>query len=362
MFDWIPLEYYTNIYYLTMLLMVSALCVHTYVTNIGSRENVTFLQGSGIVTIVFIILYMGLRPISGRYFGDMGTYARIFENYAAGNPITSLKDPLFHSFTYLSAQIMNVHAYFVVCCMLYVVPLWFAVKRWFGNGSFYAFLLLVVSFSFWAYGTNGIRNGIAGSLFILAISRNKWLWKIILFIIAVNFHKTMLLPTVAYLLAYFYTKPKMYVYFWLACIPVSLLAGGVFQSIFASFMEDDRTGYLTDGNVNDDNFSNTGFRVDFLLYSASAVAMGYYTIFKKKYQDRTYHILFSVYLIANAFWILVIRANFSNRFAYLSWFMMALVIVYPMLKHYLMPAQNKVLAYIILAFFMFTFFMNFILA
>src|SRR5690606_1076383 len=166
MFDWIPIQYYADIHYLVMLVVVLFTCVHTYKIKLGEQENVIFVQGAGIFTLLYILLYMGLRPVHG-VFIDMKTYARIFENYAAGNPITSLKDPLFHSFTYLSAQIMNVHAYFVVCCMLYVVPLWFAVKKWFGKGSFYAFLLLVVSFSFWAYGTNGIRNGIASSLFIL---------------------------------------------------------------------------------------------------------------------------------------------------------------------------------------------------
>jgi hypothetical protein len=67
-------------------------------------------------------------------------------------------------------------------------------------------------------------------------------------------------------------------------------------------------------------------------------------------------------VFANAFWILVIRANFSNRFAYLSWFMMALVIIYPFLKSQLMPNQNKVLARVILFYFAFTFLMNVILA
>lgn len=32
------------------------------------------------------------------------------------------------------------------------------------------------------------------------------------------------------------------------------------------------------------------------------------------------------------FWVLVIRANFSDRFAYLSWFMYALVMMYPLLE------------------------------
>jgi surface polysaccharide O-acyltransferase-like enzyme len=67
-------------------------------------------------------------------------------------------------------------------------------------------------------------------------------------------------------------------------------------------------------------------------------------------------------VFANAFWILVIRANFSNRFAYLSWFMMALVIIYPLLKKEMIKNQYKVLAKVMLIYFAFTFLMNVILA
>ena len=117
------------------------------------------------------------------------------------------------------------------------------------------------------------------------------------------------------------------------CIPISLAAGGFWENFFGSLgFQDDRLSYLTEGNVNDDDFSSTGFRWDFLLYSATAVYAGWYFIIKKGFEDKIYFWLFNTYVFANAFWILVIRANFSNRFAYLSWFMMALVIIYPLLK------------------------------
>jgi hypothetical protein len=61
--------------------------------------------------------------------------------------------------------------------------------------------------------------------------------------------------------------------------------------------------------------------------------------------------------MANAFWILVIRANFSNRFAYLSWFLMAVIVFYPFFKMKFFKKQNKVLAYTILGYFGFTYLM-----
>lgn len=360
MFDWIPIDFYSHLYYLIILLFVIGACFRSYSTELGLEQNKVYFKVAGALLLFFVLFYMGLRPISS-VFTDMKAYERTFNQYYNGASIVSQKDYLFHYFTFSSAKIMTVEVYFFVCACLYVLPLWVVSKKWFGSRSFYAFLLLVASFSFWPYGTNGIRNGIATSLFLLAISRDKWFWRILILIIAINFHKSMVLPTVAYFLAHFYTKPKAFLYFWILSIPLSLVAGSTFQGLFALFVEDDRASYLTEGNINNDNFSSTGFRWDFLIYSGFAVFAGYYYIIKNKYSNRFYNILYCTYLLTNAIWILVIKANFSNRFAYLSWFMMALVIVYPILNSKFLQYQNRVLAYIILAYFGFTFFMNVIL-
>ena len=107
-----------------------------------------------------------------------------------------------------------------------------------------------------------------------------------------------------------------------------------------------------------DQFSQTGFRWDFLIYSASAVYIGWFFIFKKKITDPLYIHIFGVYCITNAFWILVITAAFSNRFAYLSWFLMPVVFAYPMFRYKIWDNQYKTFSVILLLYFMFTFFCN----
>lgn len=359
MFDWIPINYYTDIYILVLLLVTGSLYAHTGRTRLGSEHNKSFLKITGVITLLFVVFYMGLRPVSGR-FGDMVTYSKLFYDYSTGTPVKLKQDPLFHLFTFYASKLVSVRTYFLLCAVLYVLPLWIATKKWFSDMHFYAFLLLVVSFSFWPYGTNGIRNGIATSFFLLAISRDRWLWRIVFLVIGLNFHRTIVIPAAGYFLAVFYTRPRYFLFFWVLCIPLSLAAGGFFQSLFASFMEDDRVSYLTEGNVHDDAFSSTGFRWDFVVYSATAVFAGWYYIIKQKYEYPFYRILYCTFLAANGFWILVIKANFSNRFAYLSWFMMGVVIIFPLIKHKFMDRQNKILANIVLAYYGFTFFMHFV--
>ncbi|WP_369449856.1 EpsG family protein [Algibacter lectus] len=149
------------------------------------------------------------------------------------------------------------------------------------------------------------------------------------FIIAILFHKTQLLPVAAFVLTYIYNNPKTYLKVWFISIPMSLFLGSVFIAFFTvlGFGDDRLAGYLS-GELQAD----TRFRWDFLFYSSFPVFAGWFFIFKKKFNDIFYFQVYNVYLICNSFWILVIRANFSNRFAYLSWFIMAFIIIYPLLK------------------------------
>lgn len=359
MFDWVPLEIYADVYYYVLLFILVIASLYLIKFNIQDRSNIITIQTLTVFIVLFAVFYMGTREISTRYFIDMGNYNRIFL-LIKQQGLTAIPDSdyLFYYIMYICTLVMNNKLYFLFMAFLYFIPLLVVSKINFKKGAFYMILMLIASFSYWAYGTNGIRNGLATSCFLLVFATHKkWLQAIIL-LIATQLHSSMLIPTVAFIVSYFYRNPKHIIYGWLACIPISLIAGELIQGIFAGLMEDDRTSYLTEGNVNNDNFSSTGFRWDFVMYSASAVFAGWYYIFKKKFEDQRYYLIFCTYLVANAFWILVIKANFSNRFAYLSWFMMALVIFYPLLKQYLFPKQEKVLIYMMFAYFGFTFFMN----
>jgi len=358
MFDWIPLELYTPIYYYIVLSVVLVVFFESQFNKLPSKGQ---FQQFGVLLLIFVLLYIGFRPISGRYFGDTSTYAAIFKQYAYGGEITSDKDVLFHHLMKLCSQLMNVHFFFLFCASLYIVPLYLVCKKWFKELWFFGFLFLITAFSFWASGVNGIRNGIAGSLFLLGISKDKRLFQVLWLLLAIGFHKSILLPVGGFILANVYNQPKKLIAFWLLCIPLSLIGGPVFEVFFGNLGFDDRLSYLTAGNVNNDDFSSTGFRWDFLMYSGSAIYAGWYYIVQKGYQDKVYFWLFNTYIVANAFWILVIRANFSNRFAYLSWFMIGLVIVFPLLKDNLIVSQYKKVGIILLLQFAFTFLMNVIL-
>jgi len=363
MFDFVPLKNYYDLYLNISLLIVVVTLFHTFVLKIDDKKNIAYTNFIGYCFLIFSVLYIGYRPLSGRYFGDMTTYNTHFLRYTLGGEIDSTQDAFFHYFMKFCSYFLDSKNFFMVCVILYILPIYRVSKVFFKEYWFYAFLMFVTSFSFWSYGTNGIRNGIATSFFLLAISfYNKKVWMIIFFIISTQVHQTLLLPTAAFVLVHFYSKSKHYLLFWFIAIPLSIALGGFWENLFASlgFGDERLSGYLVGEGVEGTTFSSTGFRYDFLVYSAAAVFTGWYFIFKKKFEDKIYIYLYNTYLICNAFWILVIRANFSNRFAYLSWFFMGLIIIYPFLKKDFFSNHHQLVGKVLTAYFMFTYFMVFI--
>jgi hypothetical protein len=113
--------------------------------------------------------------------------------------------------------------------------------------------------------------------------------------------------------------------------------------------------------VNDGLVVSMRFRWDFILYSALGVGVGYFFIFKRSFQDEYYHWVYNTYLTTNAFWILVIRAAYSNRFAQISWFILPVVLIYPFMKERFWQNHERMLGYAIIMFYAYTFLTAFVI-
>lgn len=361
----IPAQYYTTLFFQLLLLVVVGIYIQSLSVELTNKNSLKAKNTLGVFLLFLLTFYIGVRPVNFR-FGDMVIYNMQFQDLLNGAPPTFEKDVLFEYIMYICSKTGSVTLFFFVCTVIYFLPLYFAVKKMFNDYWFYAFFMLIISFSFWSYGVNGIRNGMATSIFIFALSRTNKYLIISLLLLSVLMHKSMLLPMAGYIITLVYNNPKYFIIYWFVTIPLSLILGGFFINFFLTLgvVEEDRlAGYLgTSFNATSEGVElKTGFRWDFLLYSASGVFAGWYFIFKKKFQDIFYNRLYNIYLFTNGFWVLVINANYSNRFAYLSWFLLGLVIIYPLLKNYLFEKQHIVIGRIILLYFAFTYLMNIIL-
>ncbi|MBR1626435.1 MAG: EpsG family protein [Bacteroidales bacterium] len=345
MFDFLEARLYQPLF--LFVITVLTLIQYFNVRNMSFPQLAGYRR-NGIWMIFFCVLltfFMGFRPVS-IYFMDTVNYANIFENMKESpwKPSSSDDEWMFYSLMYLFAHNdLSVNSFFFVIEILYILPMLWACRRFSQNNSALLMLCCLGAFSFFTYGVNGIRNGVALSMVMLAltyISGNKSskIFCAVLCFIAIGFHKSSALPILAMIGTFIYRKPKFMFYFWGASIIISLASGGAVSSLFEGLGFDDRLDDYITGQGYSGQFSSVGFRWDFLLYSFMPVLLGWYIIFKRGFYNRNYLLLLGTYIYSNAFWVMVIRSEFSNRFAYLSWFLYPIVLLYPLLS---MPVWKK---------------------
>lgn len=324
-------------------------------------------QGSSLILPVLLcawfVLWIGLRPVSSA-FGDTTNYAleyarldpySVHVNWSSEWVWELLKNGC-------KAAGLSIHAFFTIIAAGYVMSALCAVKSLMPDDPMLGTVFVLASLMFFPFATNGLRNGLACHLFLLAMAfmlKDKWLPGILVSLMAFGIHRSVMLPIVALVTALFLSRNvKKFIVFWLASILISLIAGGTFESFFASLGFDDRmTQYTT---LVSNEFSHEGFRWDFLLYSSLPVLMAWYVCIKQQASDNWYDVICTVYLLCNAFWIMVIRSAFSNRFAYLSWFLYPIVIAYPLVNLVIRYDQDRFTGLVLLAYSAFSMFMWFV--
>ena len=317
-----------------------------------------------IFLAVVVVFFIGLRPISAA-FSDMLGYDDMYNNFIYRD-LDKGEKGLWWLAELCHMLGFNSSIWFLVVCAAYYGFTLKSAKLLSPNNWDYIFITFLIAFLTLSYATNGIRSGLATAslllgmaLFITSIDKKKYI-SLLFFAYAYLTHKSVILPIVCFFASYYCIDFKKSLYFWIFAIFTSLTVGDAVSNVFMGLGFDDRLeGYLTD--VDYSGFSRAGFRWDFLLYSIMPIWLGYYILVKKGIQNRIYEVLISTYVLANAFWVMVIRAQFSDRFAYLSWFMYAIVIAYPLFSINIWGnRQGRIARNILYAHLSFTIFMNLI--
>ena len=366
MFDFIPVYEYTPYFHYTILALVLLAFWQCNTGTILDRKTVSLNSIWGFLFTIALICYMGYRPISG-VFGDTINYAKgFYEMQEAKEPFVWKweGDALFYNLHRWFAVYSDIHSFFLLCSAIYVGCLWLAMRRIFRDYYYIPLLVTFSMFTFWSYGVNGIRNGMAASMVILAMTYvNRVPVMCLLALIGVGFHKSAFLMVAASALAWHVKDSRHYLMGWIACVVISYTFGGALQGWMATLDvmgDDDRfSGYLTGENMVGEYVQmSMVFRWDFLLYSSVAVAVGAYFIFIRNFRDEYYHWWYNSFLVMNGFWVLIIRAAYSNRFAQISWFIMPIILIYPFLRQRFWLHHEKYLGLAILVFYVFTFYFN----
>lgn len=352
----IPGELYKQIY----LLLIASLSLFfslqaVFISNSGN--SVIYRKDNSLIfaVIVFLVLsiFLGLRPF-GIWFGDTNYYLYIYNNVIYDyNSIDWTNEWVWNNFSVLCKKLgFSDSSYLLSIETIYIGFMLLTCHKVIRNNIGIAFLFCISALSFYAYAVNGLRNGVACSITMYAVallcsSKYEKVIAFFLIVLAFGIHHSVAIPCLCAIISTFLIKePKYALTFWGVSIFLSLFFGNAFNDLFASLELDERASYFEDvaGKESAALFSSTGFRFDFLLYSAIPVALVFYLTIKRSFRDTTYNIIANTYILSNAFWIIVIRATYSNRFAYLSWFLYPIVLAYPILKMNISKKQDLIIS------------------
>ena len=320
----ISAELYLTVY-LTAVTILTFICCTTR----PSKNLSKFLAN---IVCIAVILFIGLRPLSGKYFVDMGNYNEVYSIVEWNGFEYDTENLLFDNLlAYMAGAEIDITLFFLLMAFIYFSGMLIACYKWFPNNVLLAFLVCLAAFSTFSYGTNGIKAGAAASIFLVALAyRDKLLIAIPLALISWGFHHSMQLPVAAYIISILFKKISWYYVFWVTCLILSIGHITLFQTIFSGWTDEKGAGYLS--QIDADFVQHQGFRADFVFYSIFPLIMGYYAVYEYNFKDKLYQVLLRTYTLTNAIWLLCMYAPYTNRIAYLSWFMYPILIIYPCMK------------------------------
>lgn len=352
----------------TIWLNVTSIIAILYAIYLCSKTDDKLLNGSSIniisiITVLLVTIYIGTRPITK--YADTHLYTMIFNLVQSGvwkELPTVATEPFWTSLELFCIEVTDASGWLFTIAVFYVLGMSLAAYRWLPRHTLITIIFLFTSFSFWAYGTNGIRNGMATSIAMLGLSfffktkKGMIVGYGLLFLASIT-HKSCMLTIVAATIALFLKNTKTNITIWLFCILLGLLFQEPFKLLFSNLIDDGRMAGYLNAEVSKDDFSHVGFRWDFLLYSALPIFIGRYAIVKRHIEDKVYPFILHTYIFSNAFWVLINSAAYSNRFAYLSWFLYPIVLVYPFCRYKFIKNQSLILGIILICMVIFTYIM-----
>lgn len=310
-----------------------------------SKKTKTTFPALCLYVLLYILL--GNYPIEWGLHTDREHYAIYFLEFFYNKQQIdySQSEVGYQIIQYILSRFLTVQQFFLALTFIYLTNYYIAIKKIVKRNIYWLFLIVTLSMGFISYNLNTMRAGLAISFMILGLSLYKSKLKLaICLIIAVSVHTSTIIPSTIIGICYFFNKTSLYIKLWFLSIILSLIGGNYFNELFSGLSEDSRTDYLTTEN----SHYNSGFRIDFIIYSLVPLIIGWLYLAKYNYKDRFYSILYNSYILTNIFWVLVIRASYSDRFAYLSWCLIPFILGYPLLTQKLKLKENYWLSLIIL--------------
>ena len=323
------------IYYLILLILPVIFLIIYYLKNITCNKIAPTSKKWNHFFLLLVIFVIAFYPIE--LSNDKDNYLHMYNMAMLYGEDYVFRDIGWTLYNRMCAWVFgNIYElFFLLSATIYVGGIYLYGRKLLSDiylGYFIVMSAGCIGFS--NYGTNVIRAGIGLSVLLLAMSLDKRkIIVLILCLIACSIHKSMIIPVFSFYAAKYVNKTWLFIFFWCLCFTLSVLnvdMGPFFENI--GFVDNRVIHYAESIEEERDNYQQ-GFRIDFVIYSLVPLLGAFYYKFIKRASDAYYERLIRMYLMSNAVWLLAIRMAFTDRLAYLSWFLIPILTLYPVVKY-----------------------------
>lgn len=306
-------------------------------TLINNSYNAGFLLIIYILLITYKIANLSLDSTP-----DMYVYFNEYLEYSGISLVDALtisnKEFLFTTVQWILSNISTSFLFFkIVSWFLFISIFLLSLMRIFRSYQLLAvFIGFTTYFIFFSYALNTMRQGLAISLLFFAISilitdsnQKKLFYTAIICAPLIHF-SSLFLSITLFVLRKFDLKLKTLLLIWITSL--GLFITNINKSLFGNFQSDSMSTYSSEallkvytGGVN---------RIDFLLFGTFFLFIGLLVrkFMVKEHNFRVYDKLLKVYILFNTYYLMVGFVTYSDRIGSYSWFLIPLLVLFPIVK------------------------------
>jgi len=290
---------------------------------------------------LYALLLLGGLGIALRYLffnglGDTSTYIGHFQAKKEGLSYKwESRDWLYAALTWLTSKTRSLPFHFITGTFIILAPIVYWSKKHFNQGFWFVVLLFLAQPFFIPYAHNGIRFGMAASIFILALaSKNQW-YRLLFAVAAVLMHGTMLLPFLAMYFVVLFPKIRLkyYIYTSLLANLVAILLKTSWYHYLLDLLPIEyfyrMHFYLSEMQYNHVAIWG-GFRWDFWLYGFLFIVWSAWVVKRYQWRDPYFIFVAKLYTLIHAITPFFYAVFFANRFGMLAWFLTPLLMALPL--------------------------------
>lgn len=349
------------IYAFFLIFMVYGCVIGVYSNSVKIRTEYKKTSAFLYILLIFLIIYLGTSTGTDRFRYDIH-YQQYVDGFRWDNSDKGYVG--WNTLNYMLSRFVTSSSVFflIISCVYVLANFWFCLKM---SINYHILFIMVIScMGFRGYGVNTIKAGLALSIALVAfVQYYKDKKKSIVFsLISILIHSSCAIPILAFWGTGFFKKIKLNSFYlvWITCVGLSVVMGDFFKNILGGYLEDEELAGANYFLIEESHYQ-MGFRYDFLIYSFIPILWGWFLRNKHKYEDERWLQLYKTYILVNAFWVLVITMNFTDRVAYLSWFLIPYITLLPLLdiKKYQIRDRKKYIQLIMLLFGTFNIYMLF---